>query len=182
MATISAEAIFIEILGRKPATFDAKEAYSKKRISDKGAAMWAQSHLGTEYYLPVKLGGVQLPIPLISIETAEKNWVIRKMIAREGTTKGLLGTGDYRIFIRGFCVGKNGEWPEEQLELLSDLEKRKEVLDVENALTSIFLPEPQQCVLASPIRIGETRRLPGVVEYQMELLSDIAFTLDVTKK
>ena len=183
MAILDLNNFFMQVLGYIPPKFEATDLPARKEISNQGAPLYAKDRLGREYYMPVKLGGVQLPLPLISLDTAEQNWVIRKMLNRNGTSKGLLGTGDYRIYIRGFCLGNNGQMPEEDLAVLSALEKRRERMDIESALTAIFLPAPQQAIRVSPIRISEIRRgMKGVLEYQFELLSDQPFTLEVTNK
>ncbi|MFN4249265.1 MAG: DUF6046 domain-containing protein [Flavipsychrobacter sp.] len=182
MATFNIEDILTQVYGFVPPKFEKQPVGARKEYSDMGAPFYAKTGRGVEYFMPVKLGGVQLPFPLISIDTPEKYISKRKMRVRDGEHKVYMGKGDYRIYIRGLCVGENGAWPEEQVQLLKDLEERNEALDIENVLTAMLLPKEQQCVLMSPIRIAETKRLKGVVEYQMELASDVPFALEVTTK
>lgn len=177
MATFNVEDILMQVYGYIPPKYEKEPVEARKEYSDKGAPFYAKTGKGVEYFMPVKLGDIQLPVPLISIDTPEKNINRSKMKVREGEHKVYTGKGDYRIYIRGLCIGDGGVWPEEQIQLLKDLEDKNVALDIENALTAIFLPYPQKCVLMSPIRIAETKRLKGVVEYQMELASDVPFVL-----
>lgn len=130
---------------------------------------------GKEYFLWTKLAGIQLPLPVMSIETSNM-WAVRRMKNRKGSVKGYLGKDDYYITIRGFCLGPNGLWPEEEIELIRDLDNKTEAVEIENALTALLGIEH---VTIMRCRLLEPRGFTGVQAYQMELLSDFPQTFIV---
>ncbi|MFN4249055.1 MAG: DUF6046 domain-containing protein [Flavipsychrobacter sp.] len=168
--------LFLKVYGYVPPSFTAETLPQRKETSDKGAPYYAKDELGREYYMPVSLGVFDLPLPLISIDM-RKVIVDTPMVNREGTVKELITTSDYRIRIRGICCGENGQYPEEQVQLLADLFKQNRALDIENVLTALF--DIEQAVITD-MTINEVKGFKGVVGYQLDLLSDAPFELIVS--
>lgn len=130
---------------------------------------------GREWFLPVKVGVVQLPLPLITVDAA-RDIVKRKMKAIDGELKTNLGKKDYTITVRGVCVGENGEWPEEEVTRLYELEDYGITMPISNVVTAIFGIEH---VVVERLRIFETKGYKSVVPYQVEMTSDKEYELIV---
>lgn len=146
-----------------------------------GSPMYAADANGRYYFLPVKLGGVQLSYPIVRI-SGRKTIVETQMVARRGSVKELINIEDYSISIMGLLVGKN-QWPEDGIAQLRDLYERNESLDIENALTDIFLSVPgtggKDKVVITSLDIPEVRGSETVVGYRIELLSDQELILTI---
>ena len=161
--------------------FDA--SYTAQASSSKlNATPFTDLDRGREYFLPVYLGGVQLPLPLIRIQ-GRKNIVETAMVNREGTVKELISTDDFRISIRGLCVGMNNQWPEDDITALQKLYAKNKSHSIACVLTDIFLLKPKRegsdKVVINDLEILETRGFKNVVGYRMDLTSDNPFSLNV---
>lgn len=130
--------------------------------------------------MPVRLNGVELPLPVIRI-SGRKNIVETSLVNRQGTVKELISSDDYRISIRGICLGDGSNWPEEQITMLEELFKLNQSVKISNVLTDIFLVRPDRSgsdsVVITDLTIMETKGFKGVVPYSMELVSDAEFEL-----
>lgn len=158
--------------------FDAEPLPDKyQQVTDMGLPLYKTVY-GKPYFMWVKLGGFQLPVPTIAIDERHK-WTVRDMPARDGSAKGYHGKADYLINIRGFCLGSNGMWPEEQIKILDALSEQGGALEIENPRTAMLGIEYATIM---GIRWPETRGFTGVQAYELELLSDKPFTLLVEDK
>ncbi|MBS1740733.1 MAG: hypothetical protein JST88_09350 [Bacteroidetes bacterium] len=103
------------------------------------------------------------------------------MVNREGTVKELISTDDYRISIRGLCVGANGLWPEDEVGRLQKLYALNESLSISCPLTDIYLIKPDRDgsdkAVIIDFEIMETKGFQGIVGYRMELISDNPYSL-----
>lgn len=180
--TLSLAGLLAQVFGTDVTEYRFDTAPNRSDVNSVGSPFYATDHMGREYFMPVKLGGILLPAPLIMVEPAPNNFAIRNMVHRDGTAKGLINRGDFRISVRGVCYDVNDRYPEEQVEALLKLFARQEALDIDNAITSLCLPAPQQVIIYGSPRIIPRPGFPGQVIYEMELLSDTPFTLTVTPK
>lgn len=170
--------IIRQIYGYIPASFEVSAASGRKEQSDLGVPLYAKDEQGREYMMPVKLGGVQLPFPLFSIDP--RNALVETpMNGQNGSVIEQINTDNYRMRVRGVCLGVNGEWPEAQMQQIANLFKRKESFEIENALTAMF--DITHAVIESA-PIFETKGLTGVIPYTIDLISDTQFELTIKKK
>lgn len=119
---------------------------SGKDRSQLGERYWADNLLGIKVFLPVKLGGIELPNPCISI-TGRMNIVETVMVSQEGTVKEEINTNDYDINIRCYVFDDSGSFPESLLNDLVKLWKTRTLLTIECVLTDFFLPAKNNCII-----------------------------------
>ena len=139
--------------------------------------------LGRPYFMPVRLNGVILPYPVMSIR-GKKTIVQTPLTRQNGTVKELISTNDYIINIKGLLIGTDGAWPEEDIKQLMNLYRMGESLSIESALTDLILLGPERGgshqVVISSLSFPESKGTQHVTGYSMELLSDCNFELTLT--
>lgn len=118
-------------------------------------------YMGTPIFMPVTLGGYQLPFePLVEIG-GSKSIVRTPLAGYNGTVKENMGLDDYAITIRGIVLNEySDDYPEAEVLRLRALFERKESLPIVCPLLGLFN--------ISRLAI-ETLRLPaeeGVLHYQ----------------
>lgn len=155
---------------------------------------------GREYYMPVEVNvgaelaqafGVQdqygaytgrweLPHPIVSV-TSRKTIVETALTERRGTVKELINIMDYDITIRGLIVGKDNEFPEEQIETLRSLYELNAAVRISSVVTDIFLLRPDRdgrdTVVIKSLDFPEVRGVKGVRGYVLNMVSDAPFNL-----
>lgn len=150
----------------------------------KGSILFRDDEHNREYYLPVQLGGLWLPFPVISITTG-KTIVETQMVERKGSVHEIISTDDIVITIRGIIIRPDNNFPEEELEQLNSLFVKNESLAIRNALTDIFLYDGDEKatdkVLIKSLSFPEVIGRNGMRPYQMQLVSDLVLTLEVVE-
>lgn len=156
------------------------EVPQQAQSSKLNASPFYATDKGRDYFFPVKLGNTQLPLPLIRIQ-GRLSIVETLMVNRDGSVKEMISTDDFRIMVRGLCVGTNNQWPEDEIMELQKLYAQKKSLSISCPLTDIFLLKPDRQgsdkVVINDLEILETRGFKNVVGYRMELTSDNPFSL-----
>lgn len=149
---------------------------------------------GKEIWLPVKFvnldpavfGVSEMLLPWVTIKISGQSEIVRTPMAeRGGKVKELYSIDDYKIEIRGYLIGYDAsgiypEWPEEQLIFLKKMHELGESIELDNALTNVFLDQNQKVVVTS-FDLGHPK--PGqkhVYVFSMKLESDSIFDLTVT--
>lgn len=148
------------------------EIYSNKEI-------WLPTRfmgLNKDHY---KSGEFFLPYSVIKI-SGKKTIVKTAMAERQGTVKELYSTDDYSISLKGFFIDdKNRLWPEEDLKAFKRLFELQTAVELDNALTDVFLGSDQKVVIES----FELPEVEGgrkhVRPFNIQLESDSIFTLEV---
>ena len=145
---------------------------------------------GVEYYLPATLEWkepnvtglrqLDLPHPLVSV-TASKNIIETQLTERRGTVKELINANDLQITIRGVIIGKTNEFPEEVVTQLWELYSQNVAMTLKNGLTDIFLinsdTQGYDKVVIKSLTFPEIRGVKHVKGYEMQLVSDVPFSL-----
>lgn len=150
---------------------------------------------GVDIWLPVKMYNVgddmsgpaiaDLPYSVVRI-SGKKTIVKTPVMYRKGTVKELYNIDDYSISIKGFLIGENGQFPEADVDSLKDVYELKRAVELDNAITNIFLKTPgaerheQQCVVIESLEFPEVEggRI-NVKPFSMQLVSDFVFTLEL---
>lgn len=135
--------LFQRTWGYKTTAFDFEEKPERKDFAELGSPLYANDVDGREYYLPVKLGGYDLPHPVIRLNS-RKNIVETELTEFDGTVKELINNGDWSISIKGFIISNDKEYPEQVIDDLLELYNRKEALEIRSAITDIFLVTPER--------------------------------------
>lgn len=135
---------------------------------------------GLEYYMPVKLGGLELHHPVVRMQ-CRKTIISTPLVERQGTVKELINIDDWDINIKGIILLKEDRYPEDEIIALRDLWNRNEALPIECPITDIFLDIPGQGfadVVIKNITFPEVRGVMNARAYEISLESDSIFSLE----
>lgn len=154
-----------------------------------GSALTAQDALGKEIWLPIKFtnldeskfGTSELLLPYSVIKMSSKKTIVKTALSeRQGTVKELYNIDDWQISIKGFVIAQNRVWPEAELVQLKKLNELTEAVELDNALSNIFLDKGTRVVI-------EDLELPEVQggrkhirPFSFKIESDSVFTLELT--
>ena len=155
-------------------------------------ARYTSGMLGQYYYLPVTIaydvdgtGNAQaatwqLPHPVVAIKS-KKHIVETIVVGRNGTVKEMIGAHDYEIEIRGFMVGKDNEFPEEEMTRLRTIYELNKAVEMRCTLTDIFLVRPDRGgsdnVVITSLEFPAVTGIKNVKPYVLKLVSDAPFNL-----
>ncbi len=146
--------------------------------------------MGRPYFMPVFLGGQEIPLAVISA-TTKKTIVETPMAGRAGTVKELISKGDYSISLSGILIGE--DYPSEEVARIKELYDRDETLEIKCVLTDILLSQKNTSATAgdNPFMAVITSidwPAMGAVEnmqaFTMKLVSDNPYNLydiDITE-
>lgn len=144
--------------------------------SKTGTPFWAQDTEGRWYYMPIRLGDIELWNPTMRAVT-KKTIVETHLTERPGSVKEIINRQDYVFTVKGVIKRSDGTWPEEEVRMLNELYQREEALEIDSPLTCILLSGQEEMVVIKdfklPVPKGET-----AIHYEMELVSDIDFDLE----
>ena len=139
--------------------------------------------MGRQYFMPVYLGGEEIPLAVISA-TTKKTIVETPMAGRAGTVKELISKGDYSISLSGILIGE--DYPADEVARIKELYDRDESLELKCAVTDILLSQKNTSATAgdSPfmaVITGIDWPSMGAIEnmqaFTMKLVSDNPYNL-----
>lgn len=167
------------IMGKNNPIAEAFEAQSKPVAmnSSLGERYWAENILGVEVFMPVKLGGYELPNPSITI-TGRVTIVETPIVGQEGTVIEEITINNYDINIKCFVFDDSDIYPEQIVQELVALWKRREKLTVECVLTDFFLQAKDNCVITGinfPEQIGAESM--QIIEFSLKSNKDFELIL-----
>jgi hypothetical protein len=171
-ASFDIKKIFRESWGYQPPVFD---VVLQPEQSTTQANYFAKGLFGRPYFMPVQLGAVELPNPVIRI-TNRKTIVETALVGRPGTVKELIGQEDYKINIKGIIIMENNNYPEDEIKKIHKLYQEDKALTINSALTNILLGEDSTVVITD-LSWPEMAGVQNVKTYEMNLISDIPFDL-----
>lgn len=197
--------LFQRTFGRKPYVINKEgevsnepgEAYqisgrsnsADKEFTAKGSVVREQ-YLGVEILLPVRFYLNQLPLmylPYCVVNIHGKKTIVKTpMVQRKGTVKEQYNIDDYSIGIKGFLIGRDRKFPEAEINNLRQLFEAQTAVQIDNALTNIFLTDPalssdeQRRVVIEDFDLPEVQGGREYVRpFTMQLESDSVFTLEL---
>jgi hypothetical protein len=158
------------------------------QLSQVSGSPLTAEYFGREIWLPVTFLGLDasvfgvdkllLPYSVIKI-TSSKTIVSTPLSERRGTVKEYFSAEDYQITIKGFVIDEDRIWPEKELIVLKQLDDLDTAIQLDNALTNIFLDKDTRVVI-SKLDLPEVEGgRKHVRPFSMTLMSDSIFTLDV---
>ncbi len=165
-------------------------AESKDETTQISGSTIKTKYLGREVWLPVKFFGLDplvffgqteyfLPWCTVRI-SCKKNIVKTPLSERQGTVKELYSIDDYTIDIRGFLIDPNRVFPEKQLEELHRFFSINEAVQLDNAITNLFLEENEQRVVLESFDLPEVKGGKNHVKpFAMRFESDSVFDLEL---
>lgn len=152
---------------------DAKELKSKYGSSE----YRRMDALGYYYFLPVQLGELWLHYPIIRI-TARKNIIETQMTERDGSVIEIINNDSFKIYIRGFIIGHDGNFPEEDVYQLKELFLQNKSVPIKSVLTDLFLIGEDKVVLTE-LNFPEVKGVENIKPYEISMVSDHVFELDI---
>lgn len=122
--------------------------YTTKQI-----ALNKKSVIGTDIWHPVtfwETANSNIEIEACTIGINLLKTVVRTPVSeRKGTVKEIFNIDDYRFNIRGFLIGKNRFFPEEQIAMLKQLFETSQPVFLKGGYPEIFLEENAQVVITA---------------------------------
>lgn len=160
------------LFGRDVEGFNLKETSRGKT----GTPFWSMDLEGRWYYMPVRLGNVELWNPIMRI-SSKKTIIETHLTERPGSVKEIINRQGYIIHVKGVIKRSDGLWPEEELRMLNELYQKDESLEIDSPMTCILLAGQEEMVVIKDFKLpapkGET-----AIMYELELISDIDFDLE----
>lgn len=160
-------------------------------ITNSGSLL-REKYLGIDIFLPIRFfdetGTNELMyLPYSVLRISGKNSVVSTpMIDRKGAVHELTSSDDYSIDIKGFLIGSDRSFPEDELYKLKALKDRSTALVIDNAITNIFLTDPelsrdeQRRVVFMDFDLPEVQGgREHVRPFSIKLLSDTVFDLEL---
>jgi hypothetical protein len=144
--------------------------------SQKGAPLRAQNALGRWVFLPAKLGGVDLPNPLVTI-SGEKSF-IETDLTEVGTVFEKAFQRPYDISIICTLINAEGTWPEAEIVAMEKLYREGDLYTLECAETDIFL-QPRNNFLLQKISLLDMGAVENAQVVQLDGRSNIDFELEI---
>lgn len=122
--------------------------YTTKQI-----ALNKKSVLGKDIWHPVTLwesNSVNIEIDACTIGVNLMKTIVRTAVSeRKGTVKEIFNIDDYKFSIRGFLIGENRFFPEDQITILKNLFESQSPIFLRGGYPEIFLEENGQVVITS---------------------------------
>lgn len=201
--------LFEQVFGYKSSAFEPRfsDAIGYKEKDEKrlemgrhGAPYYKTDADGREYFLPVSLtADIEIPFenarvvtvspasvliylqhPTISI-TGKKTIIETPLTERRGTVKEIINLMDYEIIIKGLIIGKDNNYPEDEVRQLRMLYELNTPISIQNAMTDIFLLGPDTVgsdkVIIKDLSFPEVKAVKNVRGYQMTMVSDAPFNM-----
>lgn len=162
---------------------------AEQEFTAKGSLIKEQ-YRGVEIMLPVRFFYATIPLmylPYCVVSITGKKTIVKTALAeRKGTVKELFNIDDYTIGIKGFLIGKDRKFPEAEINGLRELYEAKTAVQMDNALTNIFLTDkdlPSDEIRRVVIESFDLPEVQGgrehVRPFTMQLESDSVFTLEL---
>ena len=145
-------------------------SYSISETNDLKPYKNRRDALGRPLVMPVILDNVLFDAVKISV-SLRKHIVKTPVSGRQGSVKELIGAEDYLITMQGVLYSQDGNYPEEQVQILKELSDKNEPLKIENRLTDIL--EIDTVVIES-LDFATTDKV-NVQPFTLKLISDNEF-------
>jgi hypothetical protein len=148
---------------------------------------------GIEIMLPVRFydgSKLLMHLPFTVVKINGKKTIIETPLGeRRGTVKEQFNIDDYSISVKGFLIDEDRNFPETQLEQLRSLYETSNAITLDNALTNIFLTDPelkedeQRRVVIYDFDVAEVQGGRIYVRpFSLTLKSDSIFTLELEEE
>lgn len=135
---------------------------------------------GAYYFLPAFFdiqdnSDYEIPFPIIRIQS-QKRIIETPLTERKGTVVEIVNQESWKIYIKGFIISKNSNYPEKEIEALKNVYEMDKAIRLRCALTDLFLKADDRVVIKS-INFPEVKGVEHVKPYEMELISVSIFDL-----
>lgn len=183
MATFDLTEIFARTFGYKPLQIEVKdEELMNKRNDENGqyGPYYAAAADGREVFMPVTLGGIFLPYTWMSVNNSKTIIETELTEVDYGTVFEEINIQAWKFSLKGLLIGKQGRFPEQDLEKVINLFRRKEALSIKSVLTDMHLlhkDNKTDQVLILDYNLAENPGVQNVRGFTLELKSTREFSL-----
>lgn len=119
-----------------------KAGIAFNKIGTYGQAIWFPVTFKTQVLEKGKLVSLVFEIEACTVAVNLSKTIIRTAVSeRKGTVKECFAIDDYRFTIKGFLIGKNRLFPEDQIQNLKDCFETTEDVELRGGYPEIFLDE-----------------------------------------
>lgn len=182
MATFDLNKIFQDTFGYQPQEFKVTEEQVFKKSEGNYGRYYKKDVLGRDVFMPVNLAGLRLNYCWVRI-SGSKTIIETALTERRGSVKEFVTMDDYKIQIKGFFIGHNGQFPEQDIAEWRDIMELNEAIDIDCVLTDIFLLTPfhggQDRVVVKDFELMDNQAIEHVRGYQIDLVTDQIFELEI---
>jgi hypothetical protein len=135
---------------------------------------------GAYYFLPAFFdlqddSDYTIPFPIIRIQS-QKRIIETPLTERKGTVVELVNQESWKIYIKGFIISKDGNYPEQEILKMKEVYEVNTALRLRCALTDLFLTADDRVCIKS-LNFPEVKGIEHVKPYEMELISVNIFDL-----
>lgn len=180
--------IFDKLYGYKPAVipalpaepgagdpFQVPAAAAQKRTTLMGSPIYgSQDMLGREVFCPIVItsNGKDYEFPFAVMGLQNKAIIIETpMVERQGSVIEEISVEAWKISIKGFLIDPLNQFPDEQLNMLNEVWKKREPVRLKCALSDLFLDKDDHVVITS-LTIPEKAKVIGVRDFSFEIIQD----------
>lgn len=154
--------------------------YQEREFNIHGVPFYADNNNGNRMFLPIWLIKPDesrfLLQNTVSSMTCNKTIVETPLVNRQGTVKEEMSVDDWKINVKGIIVSADNDYPDAIVSALNDLFEMQTALGILNARTSLVLTKDEKVVINS-LKFPEVKGMKRIQAFEMDLTSDIAFTL-----
>lgn len=135
------------------------KASQQKFILDSGLPLLAKNNYGKDIFAPIqfyKNSQNYLEISCASIRVNSKKTIVKTAVSeRFGTVKELFNVGDYQFTIKGVLIGKNRQFPDDQILKLKELYETVETVELFNAYAELFMNKASRKIAIESLEFPE---------------------------
>ncbi len=147
-----------------------------------GIAKEGRTHLGTPFFMDVKIDTIRLPNePLLTFSTQKR--IVQTVVVgsqKRGTVKELISANDYKIKIEGVCIepGKK-EYPTNQVNQIIAICQKQEALEFNNDLGELLGIKK---IVITGYSIDKMQGQPYSQRYTIDAISDDDFFAELNNR
>lgn len=171
---------FYKAFGRQTTIYKIDPLPARKNYADLGSPYYKTNLVGREYYMPVKLGGVDLHNPVMRV-SCQKTIVETEMQGRRGKVKELISIDDYVFTISCFIVTPDNNYPEAEVKKIIDLYEINAEVEMRSPISDLILVTQERMgfdkVVIYDIEWPEVSGVGNVRPYRLTVKSDEPFDL-----
>lgn len=152
-------------------------AMEKKMTTSKGYLTYTSDKLreGVFYYMPISLGGVSLPVAVMTSIAGKKKIKMTEIPGSDGSVKELISIDDYTISIAAMLSSDDGNYPEDQISEVMNLYRKNESVKLSSALTGTLFDSED--VVITSISFPHTEGVENMQAIKIECITDVPFEL-----
>jgi hypothetical protein len=132
---------------------------------------------GKDIWFPIELWKSNqsiLSIDACTIAVNLSKTIIKTVVSeRQGTIKEQFSTDDYKFTVKGFLIGENRFFPEQQIQQLKELFKTTEPIELRGGYPEIFLDEDTTKIVMNTLDFPDVQgKSPWIRPFQFTCESD----------